>query len=618
LPSAGARPPNYGLRMLNGRLYRAAFLPFVLALAAAAFSLTARPSPLHSTLAPDAFEGSRAFSELTRLAGAYPDRRPGGPGDRALATYVADSLRSLGGTGAHAPAGWVGGFQVHTRHFTAQTIDGERTLATVVAQRPGSTGARPIVILAHRDAPAPGDRAELSGTSVLLELARVFAARETQRTIVLVSTSGGTGGGAGAADFAAADGGPYDAAIVLGDLAGERERKPFVVPYSDASGAAPTRLQRTVADAIKQEAGADPGAPSAIGQLAHLAFGATVGEQGPLNAAGIPAVLVQVSGERGPTAAEGVSAARLQGLGRSVLTAVDSLDSGPDVPAAMETGLLVGRKIVPAWALRLLVGTLLLPPLIIAADGLARARRRRLAVARWSLWTLLCAVPFLAAALFALLLGAVGIIGSAPSEPVPPDALSFGASAATTSAAVLLALALGWLLWPMLMRRLGMSARPLSDAAGVGMLLVLLPLAVVVWIASPITALLLVPAVHLWLLIVSPDLRPRPPAALALVAGAFVPLLLLVGFYAEQLGLGPGRIVWMAVLLVAGGHVGFPALLLWTVSLGCAAASLMLAATGGAPPLGGGEEDVDEITIRGPLSYAGPGSLGGTQSALRR
>jgi hypothetical protein len=597
--------------VLNGRLYRAAFLPFALALAVAAFSLAGQPGPLHSTLAPDAFEGSRAFSELTSLAAAYPDRRPGSRGDQALAAYIAATLRGLGGTAG-------GGFQVHTHRFTAQTIDGERTLTTVVAQRPGASGAKPIVILAHRDAPAHGARAELSATAGLMELARVFAARETQRTIVLVSTSGGTGGDGGAADFANDARGPFDAAIVLGDLAGERQRKPFVVPFSDASGSAPTKLQRTVAEAIEQEVGSDPGAPSAIGQLAHLAFGATVGEQGPLNAAGIPAVLVQVSGERGPAASDGVSAARLEGFGRSVLTAVDSLDSGPDIPSVSQTGLVIGRKIVPAWALRLLIGTLLLPPLIIAADGLARARRRRLAVARWSLWTLLCGAPFLAAALFALLLGAVGIIGAAPAEPVPPDALSFGASAATTVAAVLLALVLGWLLWPMLMRRLGVSARPHSDAAGVGMLLVLLPLVVVVWVASPVTALLLLPAVHLWLLIVSPELRPRPLASLALVAAGFIPVALLVAFYADQLGLGPGRVAWMAVLLVAGGHIGFPAVLLWIVSLGCAAASVMLSVTVGSPPLGDRREDVDEVTIRGPLSYAGPGSLGGTQSALRR
>ena len=29
-------------------------------------------------------------------------------------------------------------------------------------------------------------------------------------------------------------------------------------------------------------------------------------------------------------------------------------------------------------------------------------------------------------------------------------------------------------------------------------------------------------------------------------------------------------------------------------------------------------EEPREITIRGPLTYAGPGSLGGTESALRR
>jgi Peptidase family M28 len=597
--------------MLNGRLYRAAFLPFAFALAIAAFSLTGRPSPLHTTLAPDAFEGPRAFSELTSLAGQFPDRRPGSRGDQALAAYVARSLRALGGTAG-------GGFTVHTRRVSAETIDGERDLTTVIATRPGSTGATPIAIVAHRDAPSAGARAELSATAALLELARVFAARETQRTIVLVSTSGGTGGDAGAADFAASAHGRFDAAIVLGDLAGVRQRRPSVVPFSDASGSAPAQLQRTVDDAILHEAGSDPGSPSAIGQLAHLAFPLTVGEQGPLNAAGIPAVLVQVSGERGPTSSDRVSAVRLQGLGRSVLSAVDALDGGPDVASAMQTGLLVAPKTIPAWALRLLVGTLLLPPLIVVADGLARARRRRLAVARWSLWTLLCAAPFVAAALFAFLLGVVGIIGATPGEPVPPDALSFGASAATTVVAVVLALALAWLVWPLLVRRLGLSARPSSDAAGVGMLLVLLPLAVVVWIANPVAALLLLPAVHLWLLIASPELRPRPLAALGLIVAAFLPLALLVAFYADQLGMGPGRVAWMAVLLVAGGHVGFSAGLLWTLSFGCAAATVMLSVTVGASPLAGGGEDDEEITIRGPLSYAGPGSLGGTQSALRR
>ncbi len=474
--------------MLNGRLYRAAFVPFLFALAVAAFSLTGRPSPLQSTLAPDAFEGQPAFAELEALASQYPRRRPGSRGDDALADYVARTLRGLGGSAG-------GGFTVSTRRFSAQTIDGERTLTDVIAQRPGSSGATPIVIIAHRDAAGRGARAQLSATAALLELARVFASRETQRTVLLVSTSGGSGGDAGASEFLAHLRVPVDAAIVLGDLAGSHQRPPFVIPFSDGSGSAPLQLQRTVDVAITQEVGTDPGAPSALGQLAHLVFPLTVGEQGPLDAVGVPAVLVQVSGERGPSSSDAVSAARLEAFGRSVLSAVDALDTGADISPAMQTGLLVQRHTIPAWALSLLVGTLLLPPLIVAADGLARARRRRLPVARWSAWTLLCAVPFLAAALFAFLLGALGIVAAAPGEPIPPDALLVRAALRRReSAAVALALALAWLLWPMLVRRLGLAVRPESDAAGIGMLIVLLALTVVVWIASPLAALLLLPA----------------------------------------------------------------------------------------------------------------------------
>ncbi len=140
----------------------------------------------------------------------------------------------------------------------------------------------------------------------------MFAERETKRTIILASTSGGSGGDAGAAQLlsgggelggaatAGAGSGPLDAAIVLGDLAGTRTRPPLVVPYSDGVGSAPLQLQRTVDAAIAQNVGVDPGAPSTLGQLAHLAFPLSVGEQGALDARGVPAVLVQASGERGP------------------------------------------------------------------------------------------------------------------------------------------------------------------------------------------------------------------------------------------------------------------------------------------------------------------------------
>jgi hypothetical protein len=127
--------------------------------------------------------------------------------------------------------------------------------------------------------------------------------------------------------------------------------------------------------------------------------------------------------------------------------------------------------------------------------------------------------------------------------------------------------------------------------------------------------------VHLWLLIAAPELRPRRGIALALVAAGLAPLALLIAFYARQLGYGPGRTAYEAVLLVAGGHVGLGSALLWSLAFGCAVAVALVAALPPPEPFGDGVIDRDEraeITIRGPLSYAGPGSLGGTESALRR
>jgi hypothetical protein len=171
---------------------------------------------------------------------------------------------------------------------------------------------------------------------------------------------------------------------------------------------------------------------------------------------------------------------------------------------------------------------------------------------------------------------------------------------------------------------MGLAVRPApeaagSDASGIATLLVLLALACVVWAFDPYTALLIVPGLHLLLPVASPERRPRPIAGLALLVLALIPLGLLLAFYAHQLGYGLGGLVWTAVLLFAGGHIGVLAAALWSVAFGCAAAIGLVALTPPADPLGGsGPDEHPEITIRGPLSYAGPGSLGGTKSALRR
>jgi Peptidase family M28 len=607
--------------VLNGRIYRAAFVPLLFAVVIAGFSLSPRPAPLGSTLAPDAFDGASAFASLQSLAARFPQRRPGSAGDDALAAEVARSLRELGGTSG-------GGFTVRTSAASADTIDGPRTLQTVIAERPGAGPGTPIVLLAHRDAAGRGASAELSGTAVLLELARVFAVSETQRTVILVSTSGGSGGAAGAAGYAAALTGQPDAAIVLGDLAGARARKPFVEPFASGPGSAPDRLQRTVEQAIAQEVGVDPGGYSVLSQLAHQTLPLTVGEEGPLNAYGVPAVLVQVSGERGPGADEPVSATRLQDFGRGILAAVYALDGGPDVPGTLQRGLAIQQQLIPAWAIRLLLGALLLPPLLVGVDGLARLRRRGEPVARWVGWVLACAAPFLLCALFALGLGRAGAL-IAPPAPVLPGALPFHGAALRGVLAVGLALLLAWVLWPLLVRRAGLRALPDGAGAGLALLLVLLAVSVAVWVLDPFALLLLLPALHLWLVLVSPEWLERIPfgrraLGLLVVALGVLPLLAVLALYSHELGLGAGDLLHMGVVMFAAGTPGVAGFLLWSLAFGCLAAAVLLVLAprrgDGFAPIGpgGGPGEHEPITVRGPGSYAGPGSLGGTESALRR
>lgn len=585
--------------MLDPRIYRAGLLPILFALVLAGFSLRESPRALDTPLASDAFDGTAAIRQLDALATAAPLRRPGSAGDRYVAGQVADGLRA-------------NGFRVGIRSLSAQTADGSRTLETVVGERAGFSTRR-ILVVAHRDALGRGARAELSGTAALLELARVLGGRTLGRTLVLASTSGGTAGLAAAEQLAVSPGGPVDAVLVLGDLAGVRTRRPLVVPWSRTTAIAPLVLRRTVETAVRAETGMHPGAPTPAVQLARLAFPLTIGEQGPFDAHGIPAVLLSASGERAPAADEPVSVQRLTSFGRAALHTVTALDGGADLPGSGPS-IVLEQKLLPAWAVRLLAATLMLPVLLAAVDALARVRRRRERVGMWLRWVLVGAVPFLLAALLALALFGVGLIDAAPGAPVA------GAAAAPNVAAlacVALALVGGWMrLRPWLLRVVGVPRERDASTGGAAtaVVLVLSVVSLLVWLGNAYAALLLVPALHLWLWAMAPETRPRRAVAVALWAAGMLPALLVAYAYARQFGLDPLELAWMGTLLVAGGGISLFAVLVWSLVLACSAAALAIV-------LHADDEQIaaaTPITVRGPASYAGPGSLGGTESALRR
>ena len=521
-----------------------------------------------------------------------------------LATEVVSRLRSL------VP----GTVQVH--RFRAQTIDGERELTDVVATRPGVPGPG-LVVVAHRDAAGHGAKAELSGTAALLELARIAADGRLRRTITFISTSGGSGGYAGARAEARRLGARAEAVLVLGDVASARPRRPFVIGASDGRGQAPLQLRRTVEAAVRRELGTDVGGARAITQWARLAVPVALGEQGAFLRAGQPAVLLSASGERPPAAEAAVSADRLRGFGRAALRVLYTMDGFRDSAPAPLDGVVVWGKVLPGWAVRLVVLALLLPPLALGIDAGARLRRRREPVGRWVAWALAAGLPLVLACLTAVALAAVGLISIAPAAPIPPAALQVDAGAIVALVVLAVVVAFGWVvLRPALLRLVGARAEQAGiGGAGsvVGITLATSLVALVLWLGNPFAAALLLPAAHLWPWATTSDLRLPRPVAVALVLLALVPVVVVGALDARALGLGVADAPWFWTQLVAGRHVPAFAWVVWSLFWGCAVAAVAVAARRHRAA----DEQPKVITVRGPAGYAGPGSLGGVESALR-
>jgi len=593
--------------MLDPRIYRTGFVAVALALVVLAFSLTDQQGPLSATLAPQAFNGQDAATMMTSMANSDPDRRPGSFGDDALATSVAGQLRQTPG------------FSVSTTLTRSHTVDGTRTLETVTAVRPGQASGV-IVIVAHRDSLGAPSTAALSGTATLLELAQALSGETLNHTVVLASTSG-SDGVAGATALARSLQQPVDAVIALGDLAGTRIRTPIVVPWSNGEDVAPPLLRNTVAAALSSETGLRAGGASFGAQFARLAFPLTLSEQGPFGARGYPAVLLSLSGEQAPAPDEPVSPKQLSALGATVLQSISALDGGPQVPAPAPYLLLDG-KIIPAWAIKLFVLALIVPVLGATIDGLARARRRGQSVISWTVWVLASAVPFVLAVLLALAFGPLGLISAAPPGPVAAGTVPMHGAGVAALALLAIVIVLSFLAFRPLIIRLARGRRPDASlveraprgAAGAAVLLVMCAVALATWLANPFAAALMIPALHLWMWVVDPDVRLRPPLTVLLLALGLVPPVLLVVYYAKTLALSPVGVVWNGLLLLVGGHVTLLAGIEWSVMLGCLASVLVIAVQGQREPRA---EDLP-ITVRGPITYAGPGSLGGTESAFRR
>ena len=225
-----------------------------------------------------------------------------------------------------------------------------------------------------------------------------------------------------------------------------------------------------------------------------------------------------------------------------------------------------------------------------------------------------CSAPFLLAAIFAAFLGAGGLLPATPAAAVTPAQLPVSAAGAAALASVILLLVLAWALHAAVRSRSRLRGAPEPVGAAAALLLTGTAVAALLWIENPYSAVLLVAPLHLWLIVLTRE-RGR-----GLLGGAvytllsLAPLIAALAIVATALHTEPLALSWTLLMAAAGGGISAYTLLLASLAAGVfvAAAALLLR-----PRAPAATERV-EITMRGPLRYAGPGSLGGTPSGLHR
>ena len=518
--------------MIDTKIYKATLFAALLVIILALFSLKSEPKPHVSALAPDAFDSVRAFDTLKGIVDEYPDRRPGSEGDEMVGDLIDAKLAGLG-------------FEVERQEFE-DTVDGRtRKMSNVIGVLRGDS-EQTVVVMAHRDAERVGEAISGgTGTAVLIELATVLSSVRHRKTITLVSTDGATEAGAGARYFAEnlGDKGRVDGIFVLDNLGAKSLRQPFVVPWSESDVFSPLVLERTAERAVKVEVGREARGFGTVEQLIRLAFPLALQEQGILLAEGLPAVTISSRGELPPALGSGaldsVSRVSFSKFGKASLAALLALDGAQSVDKSPDRYVFFAGRVMPGWAVRLLAIALLMPVAFVSIDAFARSMRRRLPISRELIRVMLRSLPFLIFLLGSYLFLSTGLLPEAPSGAFNPLTLEASFSS-MIGWAVLACVSVGVYFYS---RRLVGGRTPQYDsrdvdASGVALSLVLVGITLAVWLVNPFTALLLLPAVHMWMLVPNVDVPWKRLVLPIMVVAGLAGFIAILIYYATRFDLG--------------------------------------------------------------------------------
>jgi Peptidase family M28 len=557
--------------VIDLRIWRAALLAVPVVLVIAMFSLEDVPQPLQPGLPPDAFDSDAATQLAKELGRANPEPRPGSDADAALADVVKSRFEAI--TGVELSE------QTFTTEFGGEDVE----LRNLIAVVPGQS-ERQIALIAHRDvAEGTGAATSVASTAALLEIASGFIGSTHEKTLVFVSTDGGSVGADGARRFVRdyTDRDLLDAAIVLSQPAAQEPSPPLVIPWSTGPESTGIALAETANSITSEQADVPAGDETPLDDLFRLAIPAAIGEQGPLVDQKLDAVRLSSSGELPPDPGSeevtDISGESIDRFGRATLSLLLALDVAPS-PLEHGPDAYVGLagNLLPGWTLALLALALLLAVAAPAVVGVAAAARSPGEAARAFGWVVLRAVPFAFGLAAVWLFALVGVIPG-PEFPFLPSAESLGTGGTIgVVAAALAAGAAAFLLRPLLPPS-GSTAGPapaaalsLAALAGLG-----------VWLVNPYLALLVALGLQLWVLAAA-GVGPGRLRTAGLVLAGMLPLLAAWVDLAGRFDAGPG-VVWDLLFMLTGGQIGYSLALLGCLLLGAGLAIVAVNGPGPAP-----------------------------------
>jgi hypothetical protein len=584
-PGVEQRRPRRGSleRPISARSYRGTWLLVAIPLLIAAFSVK-KATTLPPPSLPPAFDTTAALDLADELAGSIPSRRPGTPGGRRAARWVASKFE-------------LEGFTPSTDTFAADIPgQGSTQLRNVVAIAPGRS-PEAIVVMAHRDdtGVGPGANDNASGTGAMLELARVYASLGAgsqantgsgpAHNVIFLSTDGGAYGALGAHRFATHS--PYRhrvlAVVDLDAIAGRGT--PALQFTGDEPRSPPATLVQTAAARLKEQVPSGPRHPGFLAQLIDLGFPFNLYEQAPLVGRGISAVTLTTGGNRPASSAtdtpDRLNVRRLGEMGRATQLLLGSLDQGLELTAGSSSWVFLGSRFLPGWALELVLIAMLVPFLTATVDLFAYCRRRRIRligavrsyVRRLGFWVWV--------GLSFLVLTALGAWPKGAALPPNLSSSAAGHWPVLGLVGLLLLASAGWLVSRerLLPRRPVRAEERLAGYSGA--LLALAVLALLTAASNPFALIFILPSLHVWLWL--PQIRDRPPwVRLAVLAAGFAGPFLLIGSMAWRFGLGLDA-PWYLMELTALGYVPIPAVAIFLAWLAVAGQLIALEAYRYAP-----------------------------------